>query len=81
VGHRHLLGDPALQPDHLDVFDRALRLKRLRSHHVEIASGEGVEVFVRDAAGRPPALPSGGHTEQLEGQARNLCGGGLKRRT
>ena len=55
VRHRHLLGDPAPQPDHLDVFDRALRLKRLRPHHAGIAGGKGVEVFVRDAAGRPSA--------------------------
>jgi hypothetical protein len=29
----------------------------------------------------PPALPSGGHAEQLEGQARNFCACCLKRRT
>jgi hypothetical protein len=29
----------------------------------------------------PPALPSGGHAEQLEGQARNFCACYLKRRT
>jgi hypothetical protein len=29
----------------------------------------------------PPALLSGGHTEQLEGQARNFCACSLKWRT
>jgi hypothetical protein len=29
----------------------------------------------------PPALPSGGHAEQLEGQAKIFCAFCLKRRT
>ena len=53
--HRHLLGDPTPQPDHLDVFDRALRLQHVRSDNTRIAGGEGIEIFVRDATGRPGA--------------------------
>ena len=55
VGNRHFLGDPAAQPDHLDVFHGSPRLKALRSRHPRSPSEESVQILMRDPATRASA--------------------------
>ena len=62
VRDRHLLGDPAAQADHLDLFDGRPRLKAGRSRQARSLSEERIQILMGDAAGRASA----GHLPQVD---------------
>ena len=54
-GQRHLFRDLAAQPDDLDVLDRSVRRQARRPCGLRPAREEGLDILMRDAAGRPAA--------------------------